>query len=162
MIASVSPAGVSFTSPLPPEQTAASTVVAPPLGASIFAQPTVPSLGSDSIFTASYAPEIYTVYLNGLLANGPPPAVLETNLYPTSVAEPPIIGNPVPNLPGAPPVVPSPQVEGVQQIVFSIAQLAGRSDLVRSTSGTVPTVTGGTAARQSSASSRSTSHVTTK
>lgn len=143
--------------PLPPP-----AIVAPPPGASIFAQTNIPPLAGNSVFTASYAPEIYSVYLNGLIGNANPPAVLETNLYPTSVAFPPIIGNLVPNLPGAPPVVPSPQAEGVERVVASIAQLAGKSQAVRTTSGTEPTVAAGTGARQISASSHSTSPAATK
>jgi len=148
MIGSVSPVGVAPISTVTSQQTGVSNVA--------------PQAADN--FTPSYAPEIYTVYLNGLLSTPPAvsPAVLETNLYPTSIAMPPIIGNAAPNLPGAPPVVPSPQADGVQQIVAAVARFAGRTDLGGTTSGTVPTVAAGTGARQTSASSRSTSHVATK
>jgi len=163
VISSVSPAGFAFATVLPPEATAVSSIVAPPLGASIFVQSNSPPSASAGDFAGSYAPEIYGVYLNGLLASVPaPPAVLETNLYTVSDAQPPIGATPEPPLPGAPPIQPSPQVDGVQQVVAAIAQLAGRGHLAGATSGTVPTVTGGTDARQTAASSHSPSPATTR
>ena len=112
-------------------------------------------LGTNA-FSASYGPEIYAVYVNGLIAQG---SVLETNISSADIARPAISGDPAAPVPGAPEAVPVAAPEGTQQVIAALTPLAGSGQIF--TPGTGQTATASTAAAQSSAS-RSSSTVATK
>lgn len=111
-------------------------------------------------FSATYAPEIYAVYVNGLIAGQTvSSAALETNVYNTDIAKPPISGDPEGQIPGAPPVQPIPSPEGREQVIQALAPLAGSGQIFSSAPGRAAAA--GTGAVQSSAS-RSTPPVATQ
>lgn len=153
--------GASFLNAvLPTNQT---SQVLSPFSPTPAGNPGQPTNAGENTFAASYAPEVYAVYLNGLVANaGVNSAALETNTYNTDVAQPPISGDPGSAVPGAPPVQPVPAAEGTQQVIAAISQLAGNGAIFSSSSGSAPKAAASTGAHQSSASSHSTSHVATK
>jgi hypothetical protein len=94
-----------------------------PFTTAVLGNPGLPNAPGENAFAASYAPEIYAVYVNGLIARQTvPSAALETNLYRVDVARPPLSGDPEPPLPGAPPVRPIP---AVQQVIAALGPLAG-------------------------------------
>jgi len=125
-----------------------------------------PAPAAQTTFSASYAPEIYAVYLNGLVAtSGDAAPALETNVWQATIASGRLVGDsPFTAIPGAPPVVPWPAAEGTQGVILSLAPLAGSGRIFSSST---PVASGQTAAvstgaPQSSGASHSTSHVATK
>jgi hypothetical protein len=114
-----------------------------------------PAPATQEIFAASYAPPIYAVFLNGLVAS----AMLEPNLSYIQLAHPPIWGSPVPQIPGLPPIQALPPVDWVPQVIAALTPLAGSGQIFS----VAPVQTGAasTAGSQSSAS-RSTAPATTK
>lgn len=153
MIASIAHAG-SVATALPPQAVSQAPVTQ--------TQAAQPSSAGQSQFSASYAPEIYAVYLNGLSAGaGVASPALETNVWQTSIALARLEGeDPDTAIPGAPPIVPWPPAEGTQVVIQSLGPLAGSGRIL--SSGSAPTATASMGARQSSGSSHSTSHVATK
>lgn len=88
--------------------------------------PGVPTAPGQNQFAASYAPQIYAVYLNGLVANaGVSSAALETNTYSTDIAKPAILGDPPGPIAGLPPIQPVAAPEGAQQVIAALTPLAG-------------------------------------
>ncbi|MGH7659455.1 MAG: hypothetical protein ACRENA_00880 [Vulcanimicrobiaceae bacterium] len=116
--------GAAFlSSVLPTNQPQAVSSTLSQVPASTAGQPT--SFGENA-FAASYSPQIYAVYLNGLVANaGVSSAALETNTYNTDIAKPPILGDPPGPLPGLPPIQPVAAPEGAQQVIAALTPLAG-------------------------------------
>lgn len=122
--------------------------------------PAVVSAPGQNAFAASYAPQIYAVYLNGLVANaGVSAAALETNTIQTDIAKPPILGDPPGPIPGLPPIQPATAPEGAQQVIAALTPLAGGTAIFSG----APAQTGAasTGGSQSSAS-RSTAHAAKK
>lgn len=115
------------------------------------ATPGGPTSPGSNAFAASYAPEIYAVYVNGLIAGTTvASAGLATDVFHTDIAQPPISGDPANQIPGAPPSQPIPAAEGVQQVIAAIAPLAGSGQIL--SSAPAQTAAAGTGAAQSSAS----------
>lgn len=107
------------------------------------------SAGS-SQFAASYPPQIYAVYLNGITAGTSSPMVLESDVYASVLAQP---GDAPPEIPSLPPI------EGSQQVIHALTPLAGSGRIF--TGAPVQTVAAGTGAVQSSAS-HSSAHVASR
>jgi len=108
------------------------------------------SIGSGaSQFAASYAPQVYAVYLNGITMGISSGSVLENDVYAAAVTQP---GNSPPEIPSLPPI------DGAQQVIHSLMPLAGTGRIF---SGSGQTVAAGTGAVQSSAS-HSSAHVASR
>jgi hypothetical protein len=119
-----------------------------------------PTAVGSNAFAASYSPQIYAVYLNGLVASSVvSSAALETNTYKTDIAKPSILGDPPGPIPGLPPIQPPAAPEGAQQVIAALTPLAGGGQIFSA----APAQTGAanTAAPQSSAS-RSTAPAATR
>jgi hypothetical protein len=97
------------------------------------ATPGLPSAPGENEFAASYAPQIYAVYLNGFIANASIASTsLATDLFHVDVAQPPISGDPQAPVPGLPPIQPVPGAEGTQQVVAAVGRLAGSGAILSS------------------------------
>jgi len=120
-----------------------------PVSPSVFTGSTQSASAASSQFAASYPPQIYAVYLNGLNSGITIPSVLETDVYAAAVSQP---GDPPPEIPSLPPI------DAAQQVIQSLTPLAGSGRIF---SGSAQTVAAGTGAVQSSAF-RSSAHVATK
>ena len=107
---------------------------------SVFDQtPTTPpgqQTGVGNDFVASYAPQIYAVFLNGLVANTAIP-VAASRATP-DLARPPISGDPTPELPGLPPVPTVPPLEGTDPVIAALQPLAGSGAIFSSVPTAVP------------------------
>jgi hypothetical protein len=110
-----------------------------PASASTYSASSQPAASSQ--FAASYSPQVYAVYLNGIsagaVASGP--SVLETDVYASAVTVP---GDAPPEIPSLPPI------DGSQQVIQSLTQLAGSGRIF---SGSGQTVAASTGAVRSSA-----------
>ena len=105
---------------------------------SVFATQTVtspfsPSGAGENAFTASYAPQVYAVYINGFIASSVASASLATDVFHVDIAQPPISGDPPAQVPGAPPVQPVSAPEGTQQVIAAVGRLAGSGQILTST-----------------------------
>ena len=102
--------------------------------------PGLPTAPGSNAFSARYAPQIYAVFLNGLVAGQlVSSTALETNLVTTDIARPPISGDPGAAIPGLPPVTPVPAPEGTGQVIASLTPLAGSGTIFSDGSATAPT-----------------------
>ena len=126
----VSPVSINATQPL--------TRIAP-VSPSVYTVP-AQSSASPSQFAASYPPQVYAVYLNGLSSAVSSPSVLETDVYASAVSEP---GQAPPEIPSLPPI------DGSQQVIQALTSLAGSGRIF--TGAPVQTVAAGTGAVRSSA-----------
>ncbi|HEY1728169.1 MAG TPA: hypothetical protein VGG22_07350 [Candidatus Baltobacteraceae bacterium] len=121
------------------------TYVAPVSSSTSAASSPIASPSSASDFAASYSPEVYAVYLNGVSSG----SVLENDIYASALTRPG----------GAPPEIPSlPPIDGAQQVIASLRSLAGSGHIL---SAPVQTGAASTAVVQSSAS-RSSAPATTR
>ena len=150
--------GAGFLNAILPTQQVSQ--VQSPFATATVSNPGIPTAPGTNAFSASYAPEIYAVYVNGLIAGRTvASAQLATNTYNVDIARPPISGDPAAPIPGAPPSQPIPVPEGVSAVIAAIAPLAGSGQIF--SSAPAQTATANTGAAQSSAS-HSTSHVATR
>ena len=136
----VSPVSINAAQPL--------TRVAP-VSAPVFTAP-MQSSASPSQFAASYPPQVYAVYLNGISSVGSTPSVLETDVYASVLAQP---GDPPPEIPSLPPI------DGSQQVIQALTPLAGSGRIF--TGAPAQTVAAGTGVVRSSAF-HSSAHVATR
>jgi hypothetical protein len=97
------------------------------------------SSASASQFAASYSPQVYAVYLNGVTSGVSSASVLESDVYAAAVTQP---GDAPPEIPSLPPI------DGAQQVIQSLTPLAGSGRIF---SGSGQTVAVGTGAVRSSA-----------
>jgi|SRR5579863_1519002 len=120
-----------------------------PVSASVFTVP-AQSSASPSQFAASYPPQVYAVYLNGISSGIATPSVLETDVYASAVSQP---GDAPPEIPSLPPI------DGSEQVIQALTPLAGSGRIF--TGAPVQTVAAGTGAVRSSAF-HSSAHVATR
>ncbi|MBV8602605.1 MAG: hypothetical protein JO359_13655 [Candidatus Eremiobacteraeota bacterium] len=93
-------------------------------------QPGLPTAPGSTEFTATYAPQIYAVVVNGIIAGTTVhSALLAQNVWSTDIARPPISGDPTQNIPGAPEGVPVPAVEGADTVIQALQGLAGSGQI---------------------------------
>ena len=120
-----------------------------PVSASTFTASSSPVGASSSDFAASYSPQVYAVYLNGISSGISNASVLETDVYAAAVTQP---GDSPPEIPSLPPI------DGAQQVVQALTPLAGSGRIF---SGSAQMVAVGTGAVRSSAS-HSSAHVASR
>src|SRR5271170_6144635 len=85
-----------------------------PVSASVYTAP-AQSSASPSQFAASYPPQVYAVYLNGLTSGAATPSVLESDVYASVLSQP---GDAPPEIPSLPPIY------GTQQVIQALTPLA--------------------------------------
>lgn len=134
----ISPVAVNTTQPITHVATVSAVAYSAP----------VQSSASSTQFAATYPPQVYAVYLNGLSSGGP--SVLETDVYAAAVTQP---GDTPPEIPSLPPI------DGSQQVIQALSSLAGSGRIF--SGAPAQTVAAGTGAVRSSAS-HSFAHVATR
>lgn len=121
--------GAQFLSSVLP--TNRSPVVASPITNAPSSIPGLPTAPGSNQFAAQYSPQIYSVFLNGLVAGTTvQAAALQVPLFNPDIARPRLIGDPPPAIPGLPPILPyGPSPAGTGQVIAALQPLAGSSSI---------------------------------